>query len=89
MPYRNGLLVNWKVKIQGLRELLTDDDSDENAIKVGKEFYKILNSSIYRKYFKNFDRLEEFNEVLDVKEVNDILSDLWDYCDYNLIWVDF
>ena len=89
MPYRNGKIVGWKVKITGLRPLLTEDDSDINAIKVGKEFYKILNSSLNKKYFKEFDRLEEFNDVYDLEEFNNILNSLWDYCDENLIWVDF
>jgi len=89
MPYRNGKIVGWKVKITGLRPLLTEDDSDINAIKVGKEFYKILNSSLNKKYFKEFDRLEEFNDFYDLEEFNDILNSLWDYCDENLIWVDF
>ena len=89
MPFRNGKIVNWRVKITGLRPLLTEDNSDTNAIKVGKEFYKILTSSINQKYFKDFERLEEFNEEVGaLEEFNDILSDFWDYCDYNLIWVD-
>lgn len=89
MPYRNGKLVNWKLKIKELRPLLTDDNTDKNAIKVGKEFFKILSSVKYRKDFQNFDRLEEFNEVMDLEEFNDILNSFWDYCDENLIWIDF
>jgi hypothetical protein len=89
MPYRTGKIVKWNVKVTGLRQLLTDDDSKENAVKVGKEFYKTLTSSIYKRYFKEFDRIEEFNEVSDLEEFNDILESFWDYCDENLIWVDF
>jgi len=89
MPYRNGQLVNWKVKVRGLRPLLTEDNSDKNAIKVGKKFYKILTSSLYKRYFKEFDDLDEFQDVEGLEHFNDVLNRLYDYCDENLIWIDF
>lgn len=82
-------MTNWRVKVKGIKILLTEDDSDENATKVGKEVYKILSNSVYKKYFKNFDRLEDFNNVFGVDDFNDILNNMYDYCDDNGIWIDF
>lgn len=94
MPYRNGKIVKWNVKIKGLRKLLGEDDSIENSKKVGKEIYKIVNMGIYKKHFKEYDyetdrTLDEFNNVVDCEDLNDMLSDFYDYCDANLIWIDF
>ena len=89
MPYRNGKVVGWKVKITGLRPLLTEDNSDTNAVKVGKKFYKILTSSLYNKYFIDFEDLDEFNYVEGLEHFNDVLDRLYNYCDAELIWIDF
>ena len=94
MPYRNGQIVRWKTKIKGIRPLLTEDDSDENAQKVGKEIYKIVTSSLYKKYFKIYEDdmlepLDSFLFVEDCEHLNSLLSTLYDYCDANLIWIDF
>lgn len=89
MPYRNGKIVDWKVKVKGIRSLLNSDCSDENAIKTGKEIYKTLTNSIYKKYFENFDILEDFNNVLGLEDFNGMLNEMYDYCDTNLIWIDF
>ena len=93
MPIRNGKIVKWRAYIKGIRHLLTKDDSNENAKKVGKEIYKILDLSIYKKYFKDFADmigfdLDEFNYVQDVDGLNSLLDDLYDYCDANLLWIE-
>jgi len=95
MPYRNGKIVNWKVKIKGIKELLTDDTSDENAQRVGKEVYKILTSKRYGKYFEDFGMgrnmsfycLDEFDTVDTCEYFNVLLNELYDYCDAKLIWL--
>lgn len=94
MPYRNGKIVKWNVRIKGIRSLLGEDDSIENSKKVGKEIYKILTSNKYSKHFEDFGletvrELDEFNNIIDCENLNSILSDLYDYCDANLIWIDF
>lgn len=93
MPYRNGQIVNWKVKIKGIRPLLSNDDSDENAKKVGKEIYEILNLNMYQKYFKDFFyetgiMLDDLNFIENCKHLNDILEIFYDFCDGNLIWIE-
>ena len=94
MPYRNGEIVKWKVRIKRLRSLLGEDTSVENSQKVGKEIYKILNYKMYQKYFKEYDyetgmMLDEFLFIEDCKHLNQLLETFYDYCDSNLIWIDF
>lgn len=92
MPVRNGKFINWKVHIEGIRKLLTDDNSEENAKKVGKEIYNILTSQRYLKYFKDYDNetggfLDDFLYIENCEHLNDLLEQFYDYCDYNLIWI--
>jgi len=82
-------MANWKVKIRGIRELLTDDNSDENAILAGKKVYKILTSKRYEKYFENFVELDNFNYVEGLSHFNELLNDMYDYCDRKRIWIAF
>jgi len=87
-------MTQWKLKIKGIRKLLSGDDSVETAKRVGKQIFNLLNSNMYKKYFEDFDfetgrELEEFNHVIDCNDLNSILHDLWNYCDNNLIWVEF
>lgn len=96
MPIRNGHIVHWKLKIKGIRSLLSDDDSVENAKRVGKEIYKILTNSLYKEYFEEETyedeagtMLDEFNFIEDCEHLNSLLSIFYDYCDANLIWIDF
>ena len=89
MPYRNGKIVNWKVKVKGIKELLNTNESNEEAKRVGKEIYKIITSERYYKYFEDFDRLDDFDVYVEtVEELNDLLNDMYDYCDGELIWID-
>lgn len=88
MPYRNGKAVNWEVKVRGIKELLTDDNSNENAIKVGEKIYDILTSQRYAKYFEEFDYLNDFICIDYVYQLNGVLSLLYDYADENLIWIE-
>ena len=88
MPYRKGKVVNWQVKVKGIRPLLTDDNSDENAKETGKKVYQILTSQRYSRYFRDFEDLDEFLYLEGLDHFNDILDRLYDYCDDNLIWID-
>lgn len=90
MPYRNGKIVNWKLKVKGLRNLLNTDETDEEAQRVSKEIFKLLTNSVYKRYFENFDQLVDFNIYVETtEELNSLLDELYDYCDDNLIWIDF
>ena len=90
MPYRNGKIVNWKVKVKGIRALLNTDESNTEAQRVGKEIYKIITGKRYYRHFEGFDRLADFDVYIETtEELNDLLNDMYDYCDENLIWIDF
>lgn len=83
-------MTNWKVKIKGIRGLLNTDEGNREAQRVSKKIYKILSCSLNLKYFKNFDRLEDFNGfVMTTEDLNILLSDMYDYCDNERIWIDF
>lgn len=88
MLIRNGKIVNWKVKIKGFRKLITEDETNENVSKVGKNIYNLLSSSLYEKYFTNFHDLEDFLSIETTDELNDLLDYFYDYCDAHLIWID-
>lgn len=93
MPIRNGKIVKWKVRVKGIKKLLTDDTSIKEAQRVGKEIYKILTSDKYKKYFEDFEdtsvyELIELNDVVDCQDLNNLLDAVYDYCDANLIWID-
>ena len=80
----------WKVKVKGLRTLLNTDETDEEAKRVSKEIYKLLSNSLYLKYFKNFNRLKDFDMFVDtIKDLNILLMYMYDYCDAERIWIDF
>ena len=82
-------MANWRVKVKGIRPLLTEDDSDINAIKVGKDVYKILTSPAYRNYFEDFQDLDELLHLDGLNHFNDVLNRMYDYCDAERIWIDF
>ena len=80
----------WKVKVKGIRPLLSGNGSDEEAKRVSKKIYKILSSSLYLKYFDDFDRVADFDVYVETsEELNELLNDMYDYCDAERIWIDF
>lgn len=87
MPYRNGKLFTWKVRVSGIKCLLTDNESDKQAQYVSKRIYQILTSKLYKSHFKTFISLEKFNSVITCNDLNNMLDKMYDYCDANLIWI--
>ena len=84
--------MNWKVKIGGIKQLLSDDTSNKEAKRVGSIIYKIISSKTYTKYFEDFSYetgtdIEEFSEIIDCKDLNGLLNDLYNYCDTNRILI--
>jgi len=84
----------WKVTIRGLRkEILLAEDSDQGAIDLGRTIIKITERNKYKKYFEDFEYqqgwdLDEFGSVMNKEELNNLLSEFYDYCDRNGIWID-
>lgn len=68
------------------RDLLSNDGSDENSVRVGKEIAKRVSVAIPENNPLMDDDLQEiierFEDVRDCDELNDCLSDLYDWGDY-------
>ncbi len=86
--------MNWEHKIRVKHLLEEDKDSftkEEIQEKTAK-FWKCIKSKHYSSFMADFiDEFEcEFEPATmnDVEEFDNLLCHLYDYCDYNLIWVD-
>lgn len=88
MPIRNGQVVKWKHTIS-IRDLYADveDESDENATRIGKAIYSRLSNLPFMKSY--LYELDEFQDIECRDHLNDCLDGLYDYCDSELIWVEF
>jgi hypothetical protein len=86
--------MNWEYKIRVKHLLEEDKDSftkEEIQEKTAK-FWKCIKSKHYSSFMADFiDEFEFFypTEVMeDVEMFDELLSHLYDYCDYNSVWVD-
>ena len=81
--------MNWKHTFH-MRDLLSDDTSDENSVRVAKELARRMKAS---KLFEDFDGqliIEDLEDAAtDAESLNEILNTFWDYCDWREIWVPF
>lgn len=72
-----------KVVVNGL---ITGDDSEENAIRVGKELAAAVGKAMPQtdplRDEELEDILERLNEVVDCGDLNYVLSDLYDWADH-------
>lgn len=84
-------MANWRIKVKGIRPLLSASEEDREAQRVSQEIYKILTCNLYYEYFKNFNRLEDFGNgfIETTEDLNILLDDMYDYCDMERIWIDF
>jgi len=86
-------MANWKYRVN-LKHLLTEDDSDENAIRVGKEVARIVRVSTWYKENTKIDPYSDLEETLefletvnDVEEFNYYLDWLYDLADAERAWI--
>lgn len=74
----------WDRRVK-FRDLLTDDDSDENAIRVGKCIADRVSAAVPESDTFRDEELtgiiERLREVVDCEELNDCLNDLYDWGD--------
>lgn len=81
-----------------IKNLLTDDDSDENAQEIGRKIAAILRDSDWLKADKeeNDERLggseveqvaEEFEDIENVSHLNLVLNGLYDLADADRVWI--
>lgn len=81
-----------------IKHLFTDDESDENAQRVGKEVATILRTSAWAEADREFARerggdsevivcAEAFEEVQDLDDFNAVLDRLYDLADVDRAWI--
>lgn len=82
-----------------IKHLLTDDESDESAQKVGKEVATVLRTSAWAEADREFARerggdsevivcAEEFEEVRGLEDFNAVLDRLYDLADVDRAWIE-
>ena len=81
--------MNWKHSFR-MRDLLSNDTSDENAVRVAKELAGRMKASKLFEDFEGQNMIADLEDiVVDSNDLNDILESFWDYCDWRKIWVHF
>ena len=80
--------MRWKHRFS-MRDLLSDDTSDENAVRVGKELSRRMSESgLFTDSAGNL-LIVGFQKAQDSDEINSLLDAFWDYCDVKKIWIPF
>lgn len=79
--------MNWKHTFH-MRDLLSDDTSDENSVRVAKELARRMKASNLFKDYDGESIIEDLeSNVEDADYFNEVLDRFWDYCDANRIWI--
>jgi len=77
-------MANWKSKLP-IKHLLTEDESPEAVEKFCNAVADIVEND---RRFRGFSERDNFRHNADMDEANALLSELYDYCDRQLIWVE-
>ncbi len=87
MPFRNGKVVSWKyhVRIKHLLDNTAEGEKPENVKKTANAIADIVEK---HKAFNDFSGQFDGRGHDDVKDFNGWLSELYDYADSNLIWIE-
>jgi hypothetical protein len=75
--------MNWRHTVR-IKDLLSRDDSDENAQRIATVVVERLRNTRFMQGF----RLRFFERVETVDDFNDAMNHLYDFCDANAIWVE-
>lgn len=79
--------MNWQHTFL-MRDLLSDDTSDENAVRVAKELAKRMRESgLFETSTGRFMVRDLENSIETIVDLNGVLEVLWDYCDGHSIWI--
>lgn len=73
-----------------IKHLLTDDDSDANARRVGHELHTILTRSTWIKNTTDAGLEDTINNLRDADNADDLnywLDTLYDYADRDRVWL--
>lgn len=86
-----GFRPGWSHSLK-LKDLLTDDNSDEKAVEVASELVKRLEGFAKRRGFEEdfelFDIIEGFGCVENCNELNGVFTGLYDWADDNRVWIE-
>lgn len=89
MPYRNGILVNWKTKIMNWGEVLNGDDETPDKLRKLAALVE-PHPVLHEEYFH--ERLLEAADIDNEYECeaigNDVLAEIYDFADEKLIWLE-
>lgn len=97
MPYVDGQFVNWSYKLRNFKGRVLELDreepfSTEEIQAKAKLFWDIVKSPIHKKFMEDFIEENELyfdpDTINSVEEFDELMEALYDYCDYNLIWVE-
>ena len=75
----------WFTKVKGFRNAISNND---DSIKTGKRLHKICNMKKYKQAFNGFNTKRLLNKNTD-DGLDRVLEDLYDYCDFRRIWIEF
>lgn len=85
------LRTKWQHTLK-LKDLLTNDDSDETAVNVARETKIRVQNFAKSRGFEQDDALEEitywFDDVATCNDFNGVLNELYDWADDNRVWID-
>lgn len=96
MPIQDGKIVDWFHKLVNFKQQVLELDreeeftSEELHVKTAL-FWNILKSprniKVMEDFIEEYECLFPADTVNSVEEFDELMEALYDYCDYNLIWV--
>lgn len=77
-------MANWKHKVQ-FKHLLTEDKSPEAILKAMNGMADILEKN---PIFNDFSEHYDFRGIDELACANELIESLYDYCDFERIWLE-
>jgi hypothetical protein len=84
MPFLNGKIVNWQHRLK-IKHLFTESDDPVEVKKSMTAIARVLDSTACTMSMPGRERCAKLS---DIDKANRFLSQLYDFCDANLIWVE-
>ena len=91
MPFRNGCVVDWDHKVD-IKQFLSEDGSEE-AVRAAAVGVRCELRKLEGAFPENTDAGDELADIIadldttDQQEFNNVLEALYDWADYNLVWL--
>ena len=86
--------MNWLHRIRGVKSLFDDIDelSEPEVKQKTNRLWAILkmkvNESFMHDFVEEFENQFKSETMSTVQDINELLEELYNYCDWNYIWVD-